>query len=134
MTWPSVSQGDVWNGVRTSYQLSAQAVDGVFLPAGEAWHIALAAHPGLPLYDTDNFHPSPMGSFLAALEIYERLSGRDARTFPAVAFNLGQPMTMSADTVRMLQQAAHQANGAYAASPRVTAVPPAPSVRSSNGC
>ena len=113
MTWPATSQGDVWAGVRTSYHLAARAVDGVFLPAGEAWRIALSRYPGLPLYDTDGFHPSPMGSYLAALEIYERLSGRDVRTLPSQAFRAGQPLPMSADTVRWLQQAAHEANEAW---------------------
>ena len=129
MTWPSQAQGDVWSEVRTSYQLAAQAVDGVFLPAGEAWHLALAAHPGLPLYGGDGFHPSAMGSFLAALEIYERLSGRDVRTLPAAAFSLGEPIAMSADTVRWLQQAAHAANAAWPAAARVTASPSAGSQR-----
>jgi hypothetical protein len=110
MTWPRTSRGDIWTDVRTSFQLAAQAVNGVFLPAGEAWHIALTDHPGLPLYGDDGYHPSPMGSFLAALEIYERLSGRDARTLPAQAFAAGSPMSMSADTIRWLQTAAHAAN------------------------
>jgi hypothetical protein len=125
MTWPAMSQGDVWTGVRTSYQLAAHAVDGVFLPAGEAWHIALRRHPGLPLYGPDGFHPSPMGSYLAALEIYERLSDGDARTFTPRAFDAGKPLPMSADTIRWLQQAAHEANGAYAASPKVAPGPAA---------
>lgn len=124
MTWPAISQGDVWAGVRASYQLSAQAVHGVFLPAGEAWHLALAAHPGLPLYGPDDFHPAPMGSFLAALEIYERLSGRDARTLPAAAFSAGQPLPMSGDTLRWLQEAAHDANLRYPAAPSLTPDPP----------
>ena len=93
MTWPAVASGDVWNNVRESFRLAAAAVDGVFLPAGEAWHIALADHPGLPLYGPDGFHPSPMGSFLAALEIYERLTGRDARTLSPQAFSAGVPFS-----------------------------------------
>ena len=125
MTWPARSQGDVWTGVRTSYQVATQAVDGVFLPAGEAWHIALRQHPGLPLYGADGFHPSPMGSYLAALEIYERLGDRDARTFPSQAFQAGLPMVMSVDTIRWLQQAAHEANASYPASPTETASAPA---------
>jgi hypothetical protein len=134
MTWPSLSQGDVWAGVRTSYQLSAQAVGGVFLPAGEAWHSALAAHPGLPLYGPDGFHPSAMGSYLAALEIYERLSGRDAQTLTTQAFAEGRAIIMGADTVRWLQQAAHAANGAWPANPNVAAPPPMAGDRTSGGC
>ena len=136
MTWPARSQGDVWTGVRTSYQLAAQAVAGIFLPAGEAWHIALSRHPGLPLYGPDGFHPAPMGSYLAALEIYERLSDHDARTLPTQAFHAGEPLPMSADTIRWLQQAAHDANETYAASAKATPNPPATRQRASGatGC
>jgi hypothetical protein len=123
MTWPAIASGDAWINARESFRLAAAAVGGVFLPAGEAWHIALAAHPGLPLYGPDGFHPSPMGSFLAALEIYERLSGRDARTFSPQAFAGGLPLSMSADTVGFLQRAAHQANATYPASSSMRSAP-----------
>jgi hypothetical protein len=116
MPWPAIASGDVWAGARESFQLAASAVGGVFLPAGEAWHIALSEHPGLPLYGPDGFHPSPMGSFLAALEIFERLSGRDARTLAPQAFAAGQSFAMSADTIGFLQRAAHEANATLPAS------------------
>jgi hypothetical protein len=38
------------------------------------------ADNALQLYGADGYHPSALGTFLAALEIYERLSGRDARS------------------------------------------------------
>lgn len=115
MTWPATTNTASWDDVRLSFQLAAQGVGGVFLPAGEAWRILLAEHPDMEIYGKDGYHPSPMGSFLAALEIYERLSGRDARTLPALAFQAGRPMQMSADTIRMLQQAAHSANATFPA-------------------
>lgn len=115
MTWPAMGNEASWNDVRLSFQLAAQAVNGLFLPAGEAWRIALTDYPGIAIYGKDGYHPSAMGSFLAALEIYERLSGRDARTLPVLAFDGGRPLTMSADTIRMLQQAAHAANAAFPA-------------------
>ncbi len=134
MPWPATSQGDVWAGVRTSYQVAARAVDGVFLPAGEAWHSALRRHPGLPLYGPDSFHPSPMGSYLAALAIYEQLTGRDARTFPSQAFDAGRPLAMSADTIGWLQQAAHDANRSYSISTKESASPAAARTGASGGC
>lgn len=133
MTWPAVASGDVWNKVRESFRLAAAAVGGVFLPAGEAWHIALADHPDLPLYGPDGFHPSPMGSFLAALEIYERLTGRDARTLSPQAFSAGVPFRMSADTVRFLQGAAHAANTAYGAASSMRPAPARDTVRGGAG-
>lgn len=134
MTWPATSQGNAWAGVRTSYQVAAHAVNGIFLPAGEAWHLARREHPGLPLYGPDGFHPSPMGSYLAALEIYERLSARDARSFPTQAFNAGQPLRMSVDTIRWLQQAAHDANAASPSAAEETPPQAAARIGSSSGC
>jgi hypothetical protein len=111
MTWPtSAGSSAFFDQVRDSFREAADAVDGVFLPAGEAWRAAWVEDRSLPLYGPDGYHPSAMGSFLAALEIYERLSGRDARTLPAVAFSAGRPMTLPEATIRLLQAAAHKAN------------------------
>ena len=48
-----------------------QRSKGLLLPAGDAWRAAWAADARLPLYGPDGFHPSPMGTYLAALVIYE---------------------------------------------------------------
>ena len=77
--------------------------------------------PALPLYGPDGFHPSPTGTFLAALEIYERLAGRDVRTLEPVAFADGVRLALPADTVRLLQAAAHDANQRF---PAVVAAAP----------
>ena len=62
--------------VRDSYALAARDVGGLFLPAGEAWRTAWASHPAFKFYGPDEFHPSPEGSYLAALTIVGTLSGR----------------------------------------------------------
>ena len=121
MVWPVGDRFAYFDNVRTAYQLAAQAAHGVFLPAGEAWRAAWVTHSGLPLYGPDDFHPSPMGTFLAALEIYERLSGRDVRTLPPVAFANGVRLAVPTDMVRLLQAAAHDANQRF---PAVTAAAP----------
>lgn len=115
MTWPSASQQGLFDAVRISFEEAARTVDGVFLPAGEAWRLARAADPSLALWGGDGFHPSPIGTFLAALEIYERVSGRDVRTIPAQAFAGGDPFTLPVATIRLLQEAAHAANQAFPA-------------------
>jgi hypothetical protein len=117
MTWPAVNQQSWFDEVRISFQQAAAAVNGLFLPAGEAWRAAWAADPNLPLYGGDGFHPSEIGTFLAALEIYERISGRDVRTLPPRAFSDGFPFNLPEATVRLLQQAAHEANAKFPATP-----------------
>ncbi len=66
-----------------SATLAARAAGGVAAPVGLAWKLALEADPTLPLYGSDGYHPAPAGSLLAALTIYDRLSGRDVRAIPA---------------------------------------------------
>ena len=42
-------------------------------PAGDAWRRAWACDRGLALYGSDGFHPSRVGTYLAALVVYGRL-------------------------------------------------------------
>ena len=126
MTWPAlgVSPGG-FDEVRTSYQQAAFATQGIFLPAGEAWRSAMRTDPTLQPFGSDNFHPSALGSYLAALTIFERLSGVDARSLPPTAFVGASALPMSESTVRLLQNAAHEANALFPA--RVLAPVAAPS-------
>jgi hypothetical protein len=104
MVWPSLARSQDFPGVHTSYFNAAQAVNGLFLPAGDAWLRAWAHDPTIPLYGPDNFHPSPYGTFLAALVIYEKLSGKSVVGMPApVGF------TIPPATLLTLQEAAHEA-------------------------
>jgi len=113
MVWPPASQPGGFEAVRVSFQMAAQAVNGVFLPAGVAWQDAWQRDGSLALYGKDGFHPSPLGTYLAALTIYQRLTGHDPRTLPPYAFVNGAALNLPEATVRLLQQAAHQANAQY---------------------
>jgi hypothetical protein len=117
MTWPSAGEPVLFDAARVSFQEAARAVGGVFVPAGEAWRIALAADPEVRLYGPDGFHPSATGTWLTALVIVERLTGRDARTLPPVAPAMPGMPTMPVETIRMLQRSAHEANRLYPATP-----------------
>jgi hypothetical protein len=123
MTWPATDRLAFFDEARVSFQMAAQAVDGVFMPAGEAWRLALAADPNVGVYGPDGFHPSPIGTFLTALEIYERVTGKDARQLPAVAFAGGGALSISEPKIRQLQAAAHAANQAYPAKGTPPTVP-----------
>jgi hypothetical protein len=110
MVWPSRDRKASFDAVRQSYRLAAQAVHGVFMPAGAAWLKPWAADSALPLYGPDGFHPSPLGTYLAALVIYERLTGHDVRALPGRVVVDGQEIGLPRATVRLLQTAAHEAN------------------------
>jgi len=74
MVWPSRARSFDFERVSASYAAAAKAVGGVLLPAGDAWRKAWRLDAGLALYGPDDFHPSRLGSALAALVIYRRLS------------------------------------------------------------
>ena len=73
MVWPSRARRGDFPGVSQSYAAAAKDVNGLLLPAGEAWRAAWATDPELQLYGPDGFHPSPIGTYLAALVIYEQI-------------------------------------------------------------
>lgn len=73
MVWPSKARAGDFDGVATSYRAAAKDVGAVLLPAGDAWRAAWRLDSSLALYDADGFHPSQLGSLLAALVIGEEL-------------------------------------------------------------
>ena len=62
----------------------------------------------LPLYGPDRYHPAPLGTYLAALVIYEKVTGHDARLLPAVAEAGGARLSTTEARVRFLQNVAHE--------------------------
>lgn len=115
MVWPSKDRFSFFEDVRLSYKLAADTVGGIFLPAGEAWLKAWADSAELPLYGPDDFHPSPLGTFLAALVIYERISGGNAEDLPPQVKVAGNVLDVPEETARLLQRVAHTTNQRYAA-------------------
>jgi len=76
MVWPSADRGGDFDGVSRSYRSAAAEAGAVVLPAGDAWRAAWQRDPSLALYGPDRFHPSPLGSELAAVVIVQALVGR----------------------------------------------------------
>jgi len=108
MSWPAAPNRDVFDGVLQSCLDTARAVDGLCFPAGEAWRAAWEQDPTLPLYGPDGFHPSPLGTYLAALVVYEGITGHDPRRLPQVPVVNGQRLEVPGGTVILLQRVAHE--------------------------
>jgi hypothetical protein len=105
--WPPRDRLAFFGDVIESYRLAAQDVRGVLLPVGQAWLDAWSRDGGLALYGPDDFHPSVEGSYLAALVIYSRLSGRSPVGLPArFALPGGSVVEISAGTAALLQETA----------------------------
>jgi hypothetical protein len=113
LVWPDKSRFAYFEAVRRNYKAAADTVGGLFLPAGEAWLTAWDDEPSLALYGSDDFHPSPLGTYLAALVMYERITGSDARALPPVAVVAGETLAVSRETVQILQSSAHTTNARY---------------------
>jgi hypothetical protein len=108
MVWPPTGNPEGFDAVYQSYQQAADAVGGLFLPAGEAWRTALAASPDLQLYGVDGFHPAELGTYLAALVVYEGITGHDARSLPRQAVVAAHPLVLPDATILLLQRVAHE--------------------------
>ena len=76
MVWPAKAYIGSLPAVHDHYKEAADSAHGLFLPAGDAWQNAWAKDPTFALYGPDNFHPSPLGTYLAALAVYSGLTGR----------------------------------------------------------
>jgi len=84
MVWPAEQRRGDFSGVSQSYAAAAKAVNGLLLPVGDAWRAAWAIDSTLPLYGPDRFHPSPTGTYLAALVIYGGIFGEPAPAAPVI--------------------------------------------------
>ncbi len=105
MVWPSTDRLFAFDDVRDAYRGAADAVDGIFLPAGEAWRAAWEKRPDLALYGSDGFHPSPLGSMLAAMTIVERLLG----TLPDDLGSIDADVSIPPGVASLLRAAAERA-------------------------
>jgi hypothetical protein len=87
MVWPVRGQDNGFALVSQSYRNAAIAADTAIFPAGEAWQQAMAIEPTIALYEADDLHALPAGSFLAAMVIGRGLFNLDPDRVPErVAF------------------------------------------------
>ena len=108
MVWPDASRPTAFDSVSASYTAAADGVDALLAPAGDAWTAAWERKATLHLYGGDGFHPSPLGSYLAALSIYGALCGRSPAALDTrpVGVNALTLRGVSDADLRILQEAA----------------------------
>ena len=114
MVWPDKSRFAFFEDVRLNYKFAADTVGGLFLPAGEAWLTAWKFDSTLALYGPDDFHPSPLGTFLAGLVIFEGITGCNPEHLPLYAFAAGDTLHVPEETINLLHRSAHLTNARYA--------------------
>jgi hypothetical protein len=100
--WPEQYRASyAFAAVVGSYRAAALASGSLLLPGGAAWRLALQRTPKLPLYGPDGFHPSPLGTYLAALVVYGGITGHVPAALPTLAGVRATPKQL-----RLLRRAA----------------------------
>jgi hypothetical protein len=111
MVWPDATRRSAFEAVSDAYTDAAVAVDGMLFPVGRAWLEAWAIDSGLALYGPDAFHPSGLGTYLAALVMVDRLYTVDlAAAPPRVRTTGGVTITVPSAMHAALVEAAREAN------------------------
>jgi hypothetical protein len=109
--WPTIDRRADFDRAIESYTLAASDVNGVLFPVATAWLAAWRREPALDLY-SDGLHPSPAGSYLAALVMYARLYNRTPIGLPpAVSLRGGGVVGVTPQVAALLQAAAAEAVG-----------------------
>lgn len=121
MVWPSSARPFDFDGVSSSYSDAATEIDGLLFPAGEAWRAAWARDVTLALYGPDGFHPSELGSYLAALVMFEQLADRAASTLPALVPTPTGIVSIPGAQAALLHESATEVNAAFARTADVAA-------------
>jgi hypothetical protein len=103
MVWPASGRINDLPRVIDSYRAAADDVDGVLLPAGDAWRLMWERDRTARLYGPDGFHPSSLGTYLSALVMFRQFTGRSVVGLPS-PFSSFDPLV-----VRALQEVADEA-------------------------
>lgn len=103
--WPESYRAAALTDVISSYANAAEAADAELYAAGVAWQSAWKRNPALPLYGPDGFHPSPLGTYLAALVVVAGLTGQSPPGVPFAVHRPGFDLTVSAARARLLRSA-----------------------------
>lgn len=73
--WPPSERRGAFRAVTDSYAEAAKAADGALVAVGQGWQAAWSVDDALPLYGPDGFHPSPLGTYVAALMLVAHVTG-----------------------------------------------------------
>ncbi len=115
MVWPPTRRFQYFDQVSESHQMAADNIDGLLFPAGEAWRMAWTRDKSLKLYGGDGFHPTKLGTYLAALVMFEQLTGHSPIGVTS-QFKTQRGVSVKIDpaVAKKLQESAAEANEKFA--------------------
>lgn len=126
MVWPDRSRSFAFDDVRGSYAAAATSIDGLFIPAGQAWREVWDVDPTLQLWGSDDFHPSVLGSVVAALTVARSVFGTPVADLPlelrSTTGAFGE-ITFEAELAAIVYPAVDRAVQAWGFGPALTPLP-----------
>lgn len=81
-TWSREWDPYMLKTISEKYIELGEKINAKVIPVGRAWKKALELRPGIPLYDDDGSHPSPLGTYLSACVFYNVFTGKDPVGLP----------------------------------------------------
>ena len=99
MTWGYDGKKGMTQKLRDAYTAMANRLDALVVPVGLAFELAQKENPRAGLFASDNKHPSPKGSYLAACVFYAAFYGKSPE---GISYTAG----LDPETARFLQAAA----------------------------
>ncbi|CAN5888075.1 hypothetical protein BH20GEM1_BH20GEM1_08930 [soil metagenome] len=112
--WPTDGTEAGYDATLASYAAAADAVDGILIPAGEAWRAARARDSELTFTIVDGFHPSLLGSVIAAYSAWHAITERSPVGLPPeIESGDVERITMSSDLAALVQQVVAEAQAAH---------------------
>ena len=109
--WPEKTRLDAFDAGIESYRAAADSIHGLLFPAANVWKAAWQLDPGLPLYGPDDFHPSELGTYAAAVTIYAVVNDRSPVGLPFRLTAFGQAVTLDSLQALDVQRAAEEVTG-----------------------
>jgi len=103
MTWAYKNDPNMFGHVADAYEKMADDVNALIVPVGLAWQRALEEANDIELYDKDNVHQSPAGTYLTACVFYIALTGKNPGSLPNAGLNM-----LSREDIDSLQNIAWQ--------------------------
>lgn len=107
MVWAEAAYPRSFDAVRDHHRQAADSAHAQFLPAGDAWRAAWRRDSSFAFYSADGLHPTPLGSYVAALTIAAGLTGRspvgDTTTVPGMTLDRAHRRIIQEAVVEALQ-------------------------------
>ncbi len=112
--WPTDGTEAGYDATLASYAAAAEAVDGILIPAGEAWRAARARDSTLDFTLSDGFHPNLLGSVVVAYAVWHAIGGRTPVGLPPeIESPEVERITMPAVLAALVQLAVVEAQAAH---------------------